>query len=48
MQGYQDANDAKTKNLRDFMEGRDLATLEKIDEERYMRAMQDKEINDRK
>jgi len=30
------------------MEGRDLATLEKVDEERYMRAMQDKEIRDRK
>ena len=28
------------------MQGRDLATLEKIDEERYMRAMQEKEIND--
>lgn len=30
------------------MQGRDLATLEKIDEERYMRAMQEKETNDRK
>jgi hypothetical protein len=30
------------------MEGKDLATLEKIDEERYMKAMQDKEVNDRK
>ena len=48
MQGYQLANDAKTKGLVDFMQGRDLATLEKIDEERYMRAMQEKETNDRK
>ena len=30
------------------MQGRDLATLEKIDEERYMRAIAEKEINDRK
>jgi len=30
------------------MEGRDLASLEKIDEERYMKAMQEKEIRDRK
>ena len=48
MQGYQNANDAKTKGLVDFMQGRDLATLEKIDEERYMRAIAEKEINDRK
>jgi hypothetical protein len=30
------------------MEGRDLATLEKIDEDRYMKAMQEKEMRDRK
>ena len=30
------------------MQGRDLATLEKIDEERYMRAIAEKEIKDRK
>ncbi len=48
MQGYQNANDAKTKGLVDFMQGRDLATLEKIDEERYMRAIAEKEIKDRK
>jgi hypothetical protein len=30
------------------MEGRDLASLEKIDEDRYMKAMQEKEMRDRK
>ena len=48
MQGFQDANDAKTANLRDFMEGRDLASLEKIDEARYLQALSEKEIKDRK
>lgn len=48
MQGYQNANDAKTKGLIDFMQGRDLASLEKIDEERYIKALAEKEVNDRK
>ena len=48
MQAFQDANDVRTAHLRDYMEGRDLASLEKIDEERYMKAMQEKEIRDRK
>ena len=30
------------------MEGRDLATLSRLDEERYMKAMQDKNISDAK
>lgn len=30
------------------MQGRDLAALEKIDENRYIKAMEEKETNDRK
>jgi hypothetical protein len=32
----------KTKALKDFMAGKDLATLSRLDEERYMKAMAEK------
>ena len=48
MQSYQDANDAKTQQLSNFLTGKDLASLSKLDEARYMQALQDKEANDRR
>jgi len=48
MKGYQDRNDAKTQQLSNFLTGRDLASLSKLDEARYMQALQDKEANERR
>jgi hypothetical protein len=38
----------KTKALQNYMNGKDLATLSRQDEERYMQAMKEKEIYDQK
>lgn len=48
MQGYQAANDRKAEAFANFMAGRDLATLSKQDELRYMKAMADKEVKEQK
>ena len=36
---FQVKNDQKTKALQQFMSGKDLATLSRLDEEKYMVAM---------
>ena len=48
MKGFQDKNDAKTAALMNFMNGRDLATLSKQDEERMLKALEEKNVRDRK
>ena len=48
MNAYQLANDMKAQHYSNFMTGKDLATLSALDEQRYMRALQDKEAADRK
>ena len=48
MKGYQERTDAKTAQLKNFMEGRDLASLSRLDEARYLRALQDKEDAEQK
>ena len=48
MHGFQVKNDIRSQNLKNFMEGRDLATLSRLDEEKYMKAMQEKMIADAK
>lgn len=48
MQGYQDANDRKAEAFSNFMAGKDIATLSKLDEERYMNAIAQKNAKDEK
>ena len=48
MHGFQVKNDIRSQNLKNYMEGRDLATLSRLDEEKYMKAMQDKQVQDAK
>ena len=48
MRGFQERNEAKTAQLRNYMAGRDMATLSRADEARYLRAVQDKELEDKK
>ncbi len=48
MKSFQDANDAKTQQLSNFLTGKDLASLSKLDEARYMQAVQDRESDQRK
>ena len=48
MKGFQDKNDAKTAALMNFMQGRDLASLSKQDEERMLKAVEEKNMRDRK
>ena len=43
---YQEQNDQRTKALSNFMAGRDLATLSKLDEARYMRAIAERETRE--
>ena len=39
LKGYQVKNDKKSQNLAEFMKGKDLASLAKLDEERMLREM---------
>ena len=48
MKGYQDRNDAKTAQLQNFMAGKDLASLSRVDEARYLKAVEDKEAEAQK
>ena len=48
MQGYQDANDLKSKQFQSYLAGKDINSLSQLDEARYLRAVQEKEIKDRK
>mmetsp|Transcript_23955 Transcript_23955/g.36707 ORF Transcript_23955/g.36707 Transcript_23955/m.36707 type:complete len:102 (+) Transcript_23955:1930-2235(+) len=48
MKEYQDRNDIKAKKFSDYMYGKDLAALSRQDEERYVKAMADKELRERK
>ena len=48
MRGFQERNDAKTAQLRNYMAGRDIASLSQADEARYLRAVQEKELADNK
>lgn len=48
MHGFQEKNDLKTKAFSNYMQGKDLATLSRLDEERYILALKEKEIKDSK
>ena len=48
MQGYQDANDLKAKQFATYLAGKDIGSLSQLDEARYLRAVQEKEMKDRK
>lgn len=48
LRGFQDKNDAKLQALRNFMGGKDLASLSAADEERMWNQLQEKNLRDQK
>ena len=48
MGGYQERTDLRAKQFENFMQGRDLATLSKLDEARMLKELQEKDQRERK